>query len=233
MDVSGFNERLAEAAREMVEETGVGDTLARAVLAATEVIDTCDMAGVSLVRPDGTIETPCATTEDLRRIDELQHELKEGPCYDALRHDDVVTANDVSEDHRWPRWGPRIAREVGVHSSLSYRLFTTGGNLGALNLYARDRHAYTHEHLLEGHAIAAHVAVALAASLRERHLTEAIRSRTVIGQATGILMERFGLSADRAFDVMRRLSSHTNTKVYRVADNIVETRKLPRDDTGR
>jgi AmiR/NasT family two-component response regulator len=52
----------------------------------------------------------------------------------------------------------------------------------------------------------------------------------VIGQATGILIERFGLDPDTAFGVLRRVSQSTNTKVYAVAERLVETGWLPRAD---
>ena len=56
----------------------------------------------------------------------------------------------------------------------------------------------------------------------------AIETRTVIGQAIGIVMERYDLDEDRAFSVLRRISSHENTKLRDVAAQLVATRRLPR-----
>lgn len=226
MDQHEFNRQLAEAAREMASEGSKRDTLEKAVQMSTEIIEACELAGISVVHPEG-IETPTATHEELRRIDQWQYEIGEGPCLEALRQEDVITSGDLANDDRWPKWGQQIARELGVQSSLSYRLFTTGRSLGALNLFSRRTNAFTDEDVLDGLALAAHVAVALAAAMKEDQLLRALRTRTTIGQAQGILMERFDIDADHAFDVLRRVSSHSNRKLREVAAELVQSRRTP------
>jgi GAF domain-containing protein len=221
-----FNRQLAEAAREMAEEEGTQQTLDRAVQMATDLIGPCDLAGVSLVRPGG-IETPAASHEALRRLDELQYELEEGPCRDALRQTDVVAVSDLAHDERWPHWGPHISREVGVRSSMSFRLFTTGDDMGVLNLYATRVDAFNHDDLLDGLILAAHAAAALASTLQEEHLYRALETRRTIGEAIGMVRERFGLTGEQAFAVLRRMSSHHNIKLHQVAEQLVETGRLP------
>src|SRR5215203_571818 len=108
-----FNRQLAAAARSMAEESSSQDVVTRAVGLAVELIDGCDVAGVSLVRADG-IDTPAATDEALRLIDEAQFRLDEGPCLDALTDHEIVTSNDLSTDARWPHWGPRMVAEADV-----------------------------------------------------------------------------------------------------------------------
>ena len=130
-------------------------------------------------------------------------------------------------DPRWPTWGPLVAKEIGVVSIVSYRLFTTEDTLGALNLYSRRPDAFDTDDVYNGQALAAHVAVALAASQNTTHLELAIANRTVIGQAEGILMERFGITAEQAFAVLRRVSQHRNVKLNRVAEELVRTRETP------
>jgi len=163
----------------------------------------------------------------LRRIDELQFELKEGPCYDALRTHETVCSRDLAVDERWPRWGPLVAAEVGAVSIVSFRLFTTEDTLGALNLYARKVDAFDEDDVYDGYALAAHVAVALAASENVEHLETAIVNRTVIGRAEGILMERFDITPAQAFAVLRRVSQRRNVRLHRVASELVRTRQTP------
>ncbi len=110
---------------------------------------------------------------------------------------------------------------------MSYRLFTTEDTLGAMNLYSVKRNAFDADDIDNGHALAAHVGVALAASQQAEHLEMAITNRTVIGRAEGILMERFDLSADQAFAVLRRVSQHGNVKLNRIAEDLVRTRETP------
>ena len=226
MDRYEFNRQLADAARAMAEETSTQDTLERAVQMATDMVASCDLAGLSLVHAEG-IDTPAASHEALRLADERQYELGEGPCLDALRQTDVLTVQNLATDSRWPRWGPYIAGELGLHSSMSFRLFTDGKNLGALNLYAHEVDAFTHDDLLDGLIVAAHAAVALAATLQEDHFRHALETRRMIGEATGMVRERFGLTSDQAFGVLRRMSSTHNMKLHRVAAQLVETGQLP------
>lgn len=230
MDGYEFNRLLAEAARAMADEPGTQLTLDRAVLMATDIIENCDLAGISLVHRSG-IDTPAASHKTLRQIDELQYELNEGPCLDALKQNDVLAVTNLAEDPRWPNWGPRIAAELDIHSSMSFRLFTTGENLGVLNLYATKIDAFSHEDLLDGLALAAHAAVALAGTIEEDQLHRALDTRRMIGEATGILRERFGLTTDQAWGVLRRISSQHNIKLHRVAQQLVDIGTLP-DNNG-
>jgi len=227
-----FNASVARAAREMAEEHTVADTLERVLEFCVDVIEPCDFAGISLVE-DGRVRTLAASGEKLRAIDDLQFQLREGPCFDAMRQLDVVTANDLATDVRWPRWGPLVSERTGVRSSLSFRLFTTNRTLGALNLYSKSPRAFGHDDVIEGHVVAAQAAVAVATTLTEAQLKRAVETRTVIGQATGILMERFGLTPDAAFGVMRRISQTHNVKLYALARDLVETGGLAGLDDER
>lgn len=221
-----FAEQLADAARSMQGWSSTQLTLEKVVMVATEIIQGCDLVGISIVHGGG-IDTPVGTTEALNRIDELQFVLKEGPCFDALHMHEIVHSRDLANDSRWPRWGPMIAKEAGVASILSYRLYTTQDTLGALNLYATTPDAFDADDIDNGHALAAHVGVALAASQNAEHLEIAISNRTVIGRAEGILMERFDLTPEQAFSVLRRVSQHQNVKLNLVAEDLVRTRVTP------
>ena len=231
MDRFEFDRQLATAARALAEEPTTLSTLERAVQVATELIAGCDVAGISVVR-DGQIDTPAASHERLRRMDELQFEIEEGPCRDALKEQEVVMVSDLAADQRWPRWGPAMVDEVGVRSSLSLRLFLEGDDLGALNLYGYEPGAFDQEDLLDGLVLAAHAAVALANTLEQDQLKRALDTRRVIGEATGMLRERFHLSTDQAFGVLKRVSSELNIKLFRVARYLVETGDLPEDDSA-
>lgn len=226
-DHEEFNRELAAAAREMQDEDGPAQAMARAVAIATEILPGCDAAGVCVVYRGDRIDTHATSNDALRQVDALQHDLDEGPCLDALREHDTVHSSDLSLDDRWPMWGPRVSQELGLFSIVSYRLFATGESLGALNLYGRSRSAFSSDDIHDGIALAAHVGVALAAAQEIENLEAALGGRTVIGQATGILIERFDLSPDRAFTVLSRLSQHKNIKLRLLAEQIVQTRRVP------
>jgi GAF domain-containing protein len=226
---SEFAHDVSDAVRDLASGDDIETTVEGAVRVCVEIVEHCDMAGVSVIEKSG-IRTLSASSETLREVDEIQYRLREGPCFDALRHDETVTANDLSSDPRWPRWGARLAERTGLHSSMSFRLFTASGAFGVLNMYSKRPYGFDAGDVLDGHVVAAMVAVAVAASLKEEQLLHGLHTRTVIGQATGILMERFGLDAEAAFAVMRRLSQTHNVKISALAADLVEHGRLPASD---
>jgi GAF domain-containing protein len=222
-----FNRLLAAAAREMAAEPSTGDTLQSAVRLATEMVEGCDLAGISLIRKDRWVDTPYASHEDMRLIDEEQFALGEGPCVDALRDAETVSSTDLANDPRWPAWGPKVAAEAGVHSCVCVRLFTNGASLGALSLYSCTPKGFTSLDIDHALALAAQIALAFQGSEQLRNFEAGLVNRTVIGQAVGIVMERHSLDPDTAFKVLARLSSHNNIKLVEVARELVLTGTLP------
>jgi GAF domain-containing protein len=222
-----FNRLLAAAAREMAAEGSTGNALQSAVRLATSVVGGCDMAGISLIRKDRWVDTPFLSHEELRLIDEAQFELGEGPCLDALRDLETVSSTDLLNDPRWPLWGPKVVAGAGVHSCVCVRLFTSGASLGALGLYSCTTDGFTSLDIDHAVALAAQVALAFQVSEQQRNFEAGLVNRTVIGQAVGIVMERFSLDPDTAFKVLARLSSHGNVKLVDIARVLVTTGNLP------
>ena len=75
-----------------------------------------------------------------------------------------------------------------------------------------------------GVVLAAHAAAAIMASRQSEQLESALSTRDRIGQAKGIIMERFGVDDVRAFEMLRRLSQDSNTPLVDVARRVIETR---------
>ncbi|GAB3026408.1 transcription antitermination regulator [Nocardioides flavus (ex Wang et al. 2016)] len=222
-----FGQQLADAVRDLDAQSDPPHTLERLVEITPEFFESCDFVGVSLVERDA-IRTPAASNERLRELDESQYAIGQGPCREAIRDESTVVVDDLATDPRWPEWGRAMVDALGIRSSLSFRLFTRPDRTwGALNVYSRTPSAFTEHDVVQGQAIAAMSAVALARSINDEQLAGAIETRTVIGQAMGIVMERYGLDEDRAFSVLRRLSSHQNVKLRDLAAQLVETRRLP------
>jgi GAF domain-containing protein len=221
---------LSRVARELQQEHGDVDatlqTISRAAVAAVPGADEC---GVSYVVRRRDVE-PRAWTSDLPKVlDALQGQLQEGPCLDAVWDQRVVSVPDVAGEERWPRFA-REAAAHGVGSLLCFQLFVVGDHLGALNLYARRAGAFDAESEEVGLLFAAHAAVALAGAEHEAHLRAGMDHRDLIGQAKGILMERYRLTAVQAFDLLVRASSLTNRKLRDVADELTSTGSLAQPD---
>lgn len=209
-------------ARDLSTSLGEPQQLQLAVAVVVDMVDGCDAAGVTMVARDG-LETMAATAELVTGGDQLQIELGEGPCVDTVKTQATVISGDIVADPRWPRWGPTIAQRYGVRSILSLLLYSGEDSYGALNLYASHPDAFTTEDILVAHSLAAHLAVAVAAARLSEHKGLAMVSRLLIGQAEGILMERYKVTAEEAFDLLRHLSENSNRKLALVAQDLVSS----------
>ena len=223
---SGLNVQLADAARALQAEPSTQRTLERCVALATELIDGCDYAGISFVRRKAPIET--------------RQQLTLWCC--VAMNSSTACKRSVSRRHLGPRngaqpqpgqgaavarWAPQVVDELRVASMLSFQLYTSEDTLGALNLYSKRVDAFDEDDFTAGMLLAAQSAVALAESQATEQWQNAALNRTIIGQVEGILMERFALTADRAFAVLRRVSQQNNVKLYQVAGELVATREIP------
>jgi GAF domain-containing protein len=146
---------------------------------------------------------------------------------DALWNQKTVRVDDLGSDSRWPVLGPRAA-ERGIGSMLCLQLFVLHNTLGSLDLIAYEKSAFTDESEHMGLLLASHAAVAVASAQKLDHSAIALANRDVIGQAKGILMERFKLTAEQAFEVLAKVSQDTNRKVYAVAEELTLTGTIDR-----
>jgi len=178
--------------------------------------------------------TVVSTGELATALDETQYDRGHGPCLHAARTGELTEIPDTRADDRWPDYTPR-AVERGNLSSLSVPLAIDKdeGISGALNIYARDPDAFDEASRSVASRFAPYAAVAagnLFAYQSARHMADnlqaALESRAVIDQAKGILMERYKLTADQAFQLLARASMTTNRKVRDIAEDLVRTGEL-------
>jgi transcriptional regulator with GAF, ATPase, and Fis domain len=228
----GLHEVIAAASRDLQAQTDPQATMDTAVDIAVRTIAGADAAALSIVEKRKRVDTPAATDRAARYSDELQYELGEGPCLDAIWEHHVIDTTDLDNEPRWPRWAPRVVWEAGFRSMVCFRLFLSEHTVGALNLYSRTVDGFDTPDREAGIAIAAHIAVAVRAAQQVDQLQSALDSRTTIGQATGILMERSDLDAFQAFMVLTNVASSLERKVADLAEEFVATRRLPATRRG-
>lgn len=214
----------------------VQGTLQRIVDLAERTIDGCDAAGI-LGLQEGTVITAAASGPLVEDVDQMQIDANEGPCLDASNRGSTVYAEDLVDDPRWPTFGP-LAVAAGIRSVLAYSL--SDGRLSALNLYARLPAAFGATDRAQGLLFATLAGLALdsaearaADDRRAGHLNEALKTRELIGQAQGILMERERITGDQAFDMLRKASQHMNIKLRAVAATLVESGEAPQTGEAR
>ncbi len=219
-------ETFAELARSLLAEPDVPHTLQKIVDLAVVTIDACDHAGITLVT-GGRADTRVVSDDVPSKVDAIQFGAREGPCIDVLREGEVLVTGDLVGDERWPRFSGRARPETGIISVMAFRLFVDDTTLGALNLYSKRANAFDDVARATGSAFAAHAAVALWSSMHDEQMAHALASRDLIGQAKGILMAKEGVTADRAFDMLRRASQRLNVKLRDLAEEVARTGVTP------
>lgn len=225
MTESTILDTLRELAELSVSNDDLAETAESVVTLACETLD-CQYAGLSVFRAGGTFETLAPTDPIVIEADQMQYELREGPCVEAAWEDTTFLSHDLAADPRWPNWGPKAAA-LGFGSMLAARLSIGEQTIGALNLYSTEVRDYSTDDRETAVIFASHAAATLV-SVREReNLKNAIEGRTLIGQAQGILMSRFDLDADKAFSVLRRFSQAQNVKLRGVAELVIAHGDLP------
>jgi len=220
--VAGVFARLA---LELHEEPSVEETVEAVLQFALQAVK-CTHAGVALSHRGGRLETVAVTHPVVEQSDQLQLECDEGPSLDVIAERDTILVTDTIGELRYPDWAPKVAA-LGLRSVLSVRLATTGSTLGVLQLFNTEPYAFETDDDAVAHILARHASVALANARQEASLWQAIDARKLVGQAQGILMERFGIDSDQAFAVLRRYSQDNNIKLRDVAQRLIDTRRLP------
>ncbi len=214
---------MADLARAVATPRTVEQILAGVTAAATERIPGVDTAGVLLIGDGGKWESVAGTSELPHELDELQMTFQEGPCMQAALDDVVVSTDDFREETRWPSYS-KAAVEIGVLSGMSFKLYTADRTAGALNLFGFQPRAWDAEAETIGTVLAAHAAAALLANRHSEQLASALTTRDRIGQAKGIIMERFQVDDVQAFEMLRRLSQDSNTKLIDIAQQVIDSR---------
>jgi transcriptional regulator with GAF, ATPase, and Fis domain len=217
-DISDAITRVARAVNAPRDLQSQLDTV---VQVARDSMPEIDHAGVSVAHRDGTVETKAATGDLVHQLDQLQYSLGEGPCLHAIAAEPVVMVEQAWRETRWPRF-IRGARELGLRSQMGLRLYVDEHTRGGLNLYSTSCDTIDPEtaHLAE--LFASHAALAMGRAWDTENLNAALTSRTTIGIALGIVMERYGMDQDRAFRYLTRVASSSETKLREVAAHLVE-----------
>jgi GAF domain-containing protein len=218
----------ARLAIELHGASGVGETVDAVVAFALQALN-CSYAGVALAARGAQPEIAAVTDPVVAEVYKLQLRSDNGPLVTAMRTRTTVLIRDTTTDGRWPEWAAKVA-ELRVRSVLDVPLATgrdSKRSVGVLGLYSPVPDAFDEDDEAIAHILARHASVALASARHEETMAQAVDARKLVGQAMGILMERFDVDGDRAFAILKRYSQDTNTKLRDVAQQLIDTRKLP------
>ena len=171
-----------------------------------------------------------AVSDDIaRRLDQLQRTLDEGPVIDVMSPSspEIVLTREATAD-RWPEFVPR-ARALGMTAAVAIRLCWGGRVIGALGIYATRGTGIRPEIVALAETVATHTAATAVLAAKVKDLEQAMLTRQQIGQAVGILMERYDLDPDSAFNYLRRVSQDHNVKIRILADELARKGHLPHE----
>jgi GAF domain-containing protein len=212
-----------------VQTSRAGDlptALVELTAAAASAIPGAAYAGITLNTTEAAaVATPAASHEYAALLDEVQQKYHEGPCLHAARHGEAVLVRDIAADVRWPRYRREALNRTPVRSILSLPMFADTRRLGALNAFAEKADAFDATSRNVATVYAALGALAWGSVVLYRQMTVAVQSRDTIGQAKGMLMERYKINAQQAFDMLRSMSQSSNVPVRTVASQLVAARE--------
>ena len=90
-----------------------------------------------------------------------------------------------------------------------------------------SRGAFDDETLESAMVFAIQAAHALGRVMTLQHLTDAMTANTTIGRATGVVMERFQMTADRAFELLTRVSRIHDMTLEGLASQVLDEVEHP------
>ena len=215
-------EELARASESINESRSFPEALDAIVGATQASLPEFSHVSITMKRRNGTFETAAGSDQLAWELDAVQYELGEGPCVQAVEAEPVVVVKHLRHEQRWPGYVAAAAVR-GVRSQVAVRLFADNKHVAGLNLYSTERDEVDQSSAETARLFATHAAIILGHAQQEDQLNQALVSRKVIGQAIGILMERYRIDGDRAFQFLVRASSSSNLKLRDVADEIVTT----------
>ncbi|OJZ63887.1 hypothetical protein BRW65_29490 [Mycobacterium paraffinicum] len=204
------------------EETDIASGLNQLIGNGVLHVAGSQYAGITLAERSKTVINVAATHRYPILLDAIQNRYGEGPCLEAAWRHHVMHVEDLAADERWPRYRRYAIEQTPIRSVLSYELFTDHGTLAALNFYADTPHAFPDDSVELGAVFATHIALAWSMLRRQGQFRSALASRDMIGQAKGIIMERFNLDAVEAFELLTRLSQKSNTRIIDIAKSLID-----------
>lgn len=222
MKPTTFNQILASAVLEMTSEPSIPATLERVVALVMDSIESCDAAAALLVEDQARV-TVVASDESLSDLVAGHVELESAPAWTAYTRQEPVESPDLAVDSRWPALAETMSQRLGIHSLYAVPLTGPARPLGVLVAYGKKADAFGEEDQETVRILATHATAVLVDAVQQQQMQAALSTRTVIGQATGIVMERYGLDDAAAFGVLRRLSQTENQKLRDIAAQVVET----------
>ncbi len=234
MDVSlhDVHQALRELGKLRFGELRVEDAISEVVRTTHTMFDV-DGAGLMLVDDEQHLRKVAASDDRFGHLEDLQIRHQEGPCIDAYETKELISAEDLASERRWPQFSEAaVAREV--RAVLASPLPYNQAAVGVVAVLSEQRHPWSAEGELALLAFTDLAALFIASMMQGEARSElatqlqgALDSRQVIEQAKGVLMGRDGISARAAYEQLRGQARSERRKLGAVCAEIVATAGQP------
>lgn len=202
------------------EPTAQEAALGSLAASAARNIPGVDFVSITVREGDSQLYTAAATDSLAEKADALQYELREGPCYAAVTDERFVMVNDMAAAVEFPRYGPRVV-DLGVRAQAAIQL-VDGRRRAGLNLYARTAGNFDRATVQFAELFATQAGALLGYAEQVEQLSDGLHTRTDIGTAVGIVMERYGIDRHQAFAFLARNSQNENVKLRILAQRVID-----------
>jgi hypothetical protein len=190
--------------------------------AAVALIPGTRYAGISVT--NGQVMRCLSSSDTCARVlDQIQQDYRQGPYFELPWDRRTIQVDELTTDTRWPVFAPVGVAMTPVRSLLSFELLTSQTTL-VLNLYADKPSAFTVDSAPLGQIFAIEIAVALDVGRRETGFKNRLANRDIVGQAKGILMERFHIDGLAAFNLLTEMANQRKQSPAQVARELIATR---------
>jgi GAF domain-containing protein len=211
----------------------------REIVHTTHAMFDVDGAGLMLVNADQHLRGIAASDDRFAHLEELQIRHQEGPCVDAFEIKELVGAEDLAVDRRWPKFSEAaVARRV--RAVLASPLPYNQDAVGVVAVLSEQRRPWTAEGELALLAFTDLAALLIASMMQGEQQSElaaqlqsALNSRQVIEQAKGVLIGRRGLSARAAYEQLREQARAERRKLVAVCADVVADAQHRQGDLRR
>ncbi len=203
-----------------VSESAIDSLLSAMSAGAVAAVPGARHAGITVV-DGGTVVSVAPTDEIAARLAELQAKHDIGPCLDAAWKQRVIRIDDHATEDRWQDYVTDVVVQTPVRASVSFPVHRDADTMSSMVLHSDHPNAFDGAAVETGRTFAALAALALQSDSRLSQFNDALASRDLIGQAKGILMERYDVDSQRAFAMLREISQETNIKIAELARRLV------------
>lgn len=225
----GWARVFAKVARELEVAQSTEERLRKIAELATEVTGS-SWSAIARATDRAPVVAAAGAADVGEVIARIQAAGGDGPTGEAVRSGTTVYVPDLSAETRWPEHVRELLERTPVRSVLAFHLqLDRAAPLGTLTLYSSTRHAFPPPVCAVAAVYAGHAAVALdhdSEQARADNLELALASNREIGIAIGILVERYKITPEQGFDMLRAASQHTHRKLREIASDIVLTGEL-------